>query len=169
MDVQKLEPPDTHYLDAATGWLGLGCPQEAREELSRISPANQCHPDTLEVRWTLLVREERWDDALKIAELELKLRPEDPAGWLHRAYALRRAPKGGLIGAWGVLLLAAEKFPKEPVIAYNLSCYATQLKDLVSARLWLHRSIKVGDKAEIKKMALDDDDLKPLWSEIRDL
>ena len=64
---------------------------------------------------------------------------------------------------------AAEKFPGEPVIAYNLSCYACQLQQLDQARTWLKRAIASGQKENIKKMALADDDLKPLWAEIREL
>lgn len=167
--MQKLEPPDSHHLAAAIGWLGLGCPSDARDELNKLSLINLNHPDTLEVRWALYAKEECWDEALKIAEQEFKLRPNDPAGWLHRAYALRRATTGGLIMAWGVLLPAAEKFPQESVIAYNLACYACQLKHLDTARTWLQRALKIGEKDTLKKMALDDDDLKPLWSEIKAL
>ena len=167
--MQKLEPPDSHHLDAATGWLGLGCAADARLELAKISAANHFHPDVLEMRWAICAHEKRWDEALKIAELELKLAPDSSAGWLHRAYALRRTSDGGLIVAWGVLLPAAEKFPKEPVIAYNLSCYACQMKQLDIARRWLHKAVDIGGKEPIKKMALADDDLKPLWPEIRDL
>ena len=167
--VQKLEPPDSHFLDAAIGWLGLGLPNDARDELNKLSLKSLNHPDTLEVRWALYAKEERWEDALKIAEQKFKIKPNDPAGWLHRAYALRRSSNGGLIMAWGVLLPAADKFPQEPVIAYNLSCYACQLKHLDTARTWLQRALKIGEKETIKKMALDDDDLKPLWPEIKGL
>jgi hypothetical protein len=66
-------------------------------------------------------------------------------------------------------LPAAEKFPAEPVIAYNLSCYACQMQQLDIARTWLQRAMAAGKKDAIKKMALDDDDLQPLWEEIKDL
>jgi hypothetical protein len=164
--VQKLEPPDSHHLDAALGWLGLGCADDARDELRKISAANQSHPLTLEVRWAWCAHEKRWPDALQIAELELQSAPGDCSGWLHRAYALRRVTGGGLPQAWDALLPAAEKFPKEPVVAYNLSCYACQMQQLDIARWWLQCAIKAGKKDAIKKMALADDDLKPLWTEI---
>ncbi len=164
-----IEPPDAHHLNAALGWLGLGCANEARAELENISAANQLHPAVLEVRWTLCAHEQRWADALTIAELELKSAPEDSAGWLHRAYALRRVRAGGLTQAWDALLPAAAKFPTEPVIAYNLSCYACQLQQLDLARTWLHRALNVGKKDVLKKMALADDDLQPLWPEIKTL
>ena len=169
MRVQKLEPPDSHHLDAAIGWLGLGCTADAAAELKYLSAANQNHPAVLELRWTLCAEEKRWTDALAIAELELKSAPDDSAGWLHRAYALRRTTGGGLAPAWAALLPAAEKFPNEPVIAYNLACYACQMQQPDRARQWLERAFTTGNKEAIKKMALVDADLKPLWKEIKAL
>jgi hypothetical protein len=71
--------------------------------------------------------------------------------------------------AWDALMPVAEKFPAEPVIAYNLSCYACQMQQLDIARHWLNRAVAAGKKDAIKKMALADDDLRPLWEEIKDL
>lgn len=167
--MEPLAPPDSHHLDAALGWLGLGCADEARAELETISAASQNHPGVLEVRWTICAHEKQWRDALEIAELELAFAPGEASGWLHRAYALRRVNAGGLAQAWDALLPAAEKFPAEPVIAYNLSCYACQMQQLDLARTWLHRAVAAGRKEAIKKMALDDDDLQPLWPEIKGL
>jgi tetratricopeptide (TPR) repeat protein len=167
--MKPLEPPDSHHLDAAVGWLGLGCAADARDELKQISAGNQNHPDVLEARWTQCVHEKNWRDALAIAERELQSTPADAGGWLHRAYALRRVSDGGLPRAWAALLPAAAKFPTEPVIAYNLSCYACQLRQLDAAREWLQRAVQAGGKEAIKTMALADDDLQPLWTEIREL
>jgi predicted Zn-dependent protease len=166
--VQRLGPPDSHHLDAAIGWLGLGNVNEARAELDLISTAHKNHPAVLEVRWTFCAHEKQWTAALDIALTELVVAPNDASGWLHRAYALRRVPDGGLPKAWDALLPAAEKFPKEPVIAYNLSCYACQMQQLDIARHWLKQAMKIGGKDAIRKMALADDDLKPLWTEIRE-
>jgi hypothetical protein len=104
-----------------------------------------------------------------VAEREVAVVPELAAGWLHRAYAIRRVDGGGLAQAWDALLPATVKFPDEAVISYNLSCYACQMNKLTEARAWLHRAIKTGDKDVMKKMALEDEDLKPLWAEIVDL
>jgi hypothetical protein len=38
-----------------------------------------------------------------------------------------------------------------------------------TARTWLKRAMDVGDREAIKKMALADEDLKPLWPEISQL
>ncbi len=165
--MQGLEPPDIHRLNAALGWLGLGCVAEAGAELETISAEQQNHPAVLETRWALYAREQRWDAALTVAELELIAAPNESSGWLHRAYALRRVSQGGLFQAWTALLPAAEKFPDEPVIPYNLSCYACQLHQLDQARIWLQRAVKAGELEAIRKMALADDDLQPLWEEIK--
>jgi predicted Zn-dependent protease len=167
--MQPLEPPDSHHLNAAIGWLGLGRADDARTELDSISAARQQHPAVLDVRWMICAREKRWSDAPEIAQAELAAAPGSCSGWLHQAYALRRVPGGGLRQAWEALLPAAEKFPKQPVVAYNLSCYACQMQQLDLARHWLLRAIKIGGKDAIRKMALADDDLKPLWEEIRKL
>ncbi len=166
--VQGLEPSDIRHLDAAVGWLGLGCTEDARAELDLISAARQQHPAVLDARWTLCAQEKRWAEALEIARAELAASPDDCPGWLHRAYALRRVPDGGLPQAWDALLPAAEKFPREPVIAFNLACYACQLQQLDLARQWLQRAMKIGGRDAIRKMALADDDLQPLWTEIRE-
>ena len=165
----KLEPPDTHCFRAAVGWLELGSSTEARTELAQISAAQQEHPDVLELRWSVSAQEKCWDEALKIAQVLLRRAPKRSSGWLHQAYALRRVPNGGIQKAWEALLPASEKFPKESIIPFNLSCYACQLQKLDLARDWLQRAVAIGGKEKIKQMALNDADLKPLWAEIREL
>ena len=164
--MQKLEPPDIHHFSAAVGWLELGNPAEAAVELSQISPAQQDQPDVLEVRWLVAAEQKHWEEGLRVAETLVRCAPQRSSGWLHRAYALRRVPAGGLAKAWDALLPAHEKFPKEPIIAFNLACYACQMQQLDTARLWLERAAHVGGQETIKRMAMQDPDLEPLWGEI---
>jgi len=164
--MQGLEPSDIGRLNAALGWLGLNSPGDAHAELDAITPVQQSHPAVLEVRWLLCVHVQNWREALAVAERELAVRPEDSSGWLHRAYALRRVDGGGLTPAWDALLPAAAKFPAEPIIAFNLACYACQLNQSSDARTWLQRAVKSGGKETIQKMALADEDLRPLWPEV---
>jgi len=167
--MQKLEPPDTHFALAATGWLELGNPAEAKAELDQVSPAQQEHPDVLELRWAISAAQQRWDEGLQAAQALLRRAPERSSGWLHQAYALRRVPNGGLQRAWEALLPASAKFPKEAIIPFNLSCYACQMRQLDAARNWLKRAAGIGGKELIKRMALGDPDLQPLWPEIEQL
>jgi tetratricopeptide (TPR) repeat protein len=165
----KIQPPDIHHLSAAAGWLELGVPTEAETELGKISAGQQSHPDVLEVRWLVLAQLKRWESALSVARALLKGAPNRCSGWLHQAYSLRRVSPDGLQRAWDALLPAYDKFPSEPTIAYNLSCYACQLQQLEQARIWLRRALKIGDREKFRQMALEDPDLEPLWEEIRKL
>jgi tetratricopeptide (TPR) repeat protein len=167
--MQKLEPPDSHCLNAAIGWVGLGRRDHAQAELELISAENQRHPDVLEARWAIYAEERQWEAALDVARKLLQRAPNRVSGWLHQAYALRRAPEGGLEKAWVALKPAAARFPKEALIPFNLSCYACQMQRLDDARLWLKRALAVGGKERIKAQALSDPDLQPLWEEIRQL
>jgi hypothetical protein len=165
----KLEPPDTHYVSAAIGWLGLGNAAEARAELAQIREENQNLPDILEVRWEICVRETDWDEAVVIARRLLLEAPDRATGFLHLAYALRRTSDGSVRKAWNALLPAFDKFPRLPLISFNLSCYACQLNQLEAARVWLKRAFVIGGRDKIKPMALADTDLQPLWHEIKEM
>ncbi|MCS7338454.1 MAG: tetratricopeptide repeat protein [Verrucomicrobiae bacterium] len=164
--MQPIEPPDAHYLNAAIGWLELGNPAEARAELARISAENQSHPDVLEVQWLVCAELKDWPAALATAELLVSRAPDRPGAWIYRAYALRRVPDGGLQKAWDALRPAYDKFVTEPLIPFNLACYACQLGRVAEAREWLKRALAVGDTEKLKQMALSDRDLEPLWAEI---
>lgn len=162
--------PDIHHLSAAVGWLELGNPSEAGEEIARISPGLLEHPDVLEVRWQVCAAGQRWDPALEVAELLMKKAPDRASAWLHRAYALRRAHGGGLEKAWDALFPAAALFPKEAVIPYNLACYAAQLGRLDEAWDWLHKAMEAAEDVQaIKKMAMADKDLDPIRERINQL
>ena len=59
---------------------------------------------------------------------------------------------------------AAKLFPDRVASTqYNLACYCAQLGQLDAAKEHLGKSYELGDAQQIKLMALDDDDLKPLW------
>ena len=167
--MQPLGPPDAHFLSAAIGWIELGDLQEAKVDLERIAPGLRRHPDVLEVRWVLHAQEKDWQEGLAAACALIEVAPHRSSGWLHRAYALRRVEGGGLQAAWDALQPAAEKFPKESNIPYNLACYACQMGALDEARQWLQRALAIAEKTQIKLMALNDEDLEPLWEEIKQL
>lgn len=164
-----LEPPYTHYLTACAGWLELGNTQEASAELDQLPPELSEHPAVLESRWQIEAFQGAWDQALRFATELTRVMPENPSGWLHRAYALRRCSSGGLKEAWEALLPAYKRFPKEATIPYNLSCYACQMNNLEEARRWFKRAAAVGGKKEMRRMALMDADLEPLWDELKGL
>jgi tetratricopeptide (TPR) repeat protein len=167
--MKPLEMPDSHYLLAALGWYELGNRAEAKAELQQIRPEYHRHPDVLEMNWMLCAEERDWAAGLEAARALAEVAPHRSSGWLHQAYALRRVKDGGLKQAMACLLPAAEKFPKEPIIPFNLSCYACQMGEFEQARVWLELALQIGDKKQIKQLALADPDLTPLWETIRKL
>lgn len=168
--MEPLNPPDTHHLSAVEGWLELGNPREAVAEWDRLSPMARHHPAALELRWQILACQQDWDTAVEVADELVTLAPDTPAGWLHRAYALRRASTGGLTQAWDALHPAADHFPEQDIIAYNLACYATQLGRLDEGWEWYLRALQISsDTRRVRRMALIDRDLEPLWDRIRGL
>ncbi len=166
--MSPLQPPDTHHLSAAIGWLELGNHAEAGEELAKISPPFLEHPDVLETRWAICAAGRSWEAALAAADLLVSKAPQLASGWIHRAYALRRVKHGGLQAAWAALRAAFDKFAKEPIIPYNLACYAAQMGRLDESWDWLHKAMAAaGSVTSIKQMALADSDLQPLWERVK--
>jgi Flp pilus assembly protein TadD len=164
--VKPLEPPDSHHLSAAIGWLGLGNVVEAGMELKKIAPQFGSHPDVLAVQCDIHLQAGNWDAAAEIAGALTRLEPQEPGVWISLAYATRRRIGGDISQARAILIQAQRTFPKEPIIAYNLACYGCQLGDLNAARLWLEKACVLGDARQIKRMARQDPDLKPLWTEL---
>lgn len=162
----QLEVSDLHILRAVEGWIELGNFAEAEKELDLLAPGKQKHPDVLEFRFQIFANQQKWDICREIAEKLTKIEPARCSGWLHLAYATRRATDGSIEAAWQILLPAAERFPKNSTIHYNLACYACQMDRLNEARQWLESALAIGEPKTIKQMALADKDLQPLWDEI---
>lgn len=163
----RFEHPDNFLFDAAIGWSMLGNSREAVNELHSLTPAGRDQPEVLELLWQLHAELNEWPESLAVAERLIEIAPKDSFGWVHRAYSLRRSPDGGLEKAWHVLRPAADLFPSEKIIPYNLACYAAQMDRLDEAWSWLQRAMDAaGDVRSIKAMAIVDDDLKPLWDRI---
>jgi len=167
--MNPLSPPDSIHLTAAEGWLELGNHVEANEELEKIAPQLRVHPDVLEIRWQIYAKESKWDACRDIAAAITNLDADRASGWLHLAYATRRATNGGLKPAREILCTAAERFPNVPTVFYNLACYDCQLGNLKEAKQWLGKAINLAGKKDIRIMVLDDPDLQPLWDKIGEI
>ena len=167
--MKPFDIPDIHHLRAAVGWLELGNHLEANAELENITPELRAHPDVLELRWEIYVKESKWDACKEIAAAITKQDPARVSGWLHLAYSTRRATGGCVQSAHEILSSVADKFPEEPTVAYNLACYQSQLGNLPDAWKWLERAFDIGDPKCLKLMALDDKDLEPLWLDIAEI
>lgn len=163
-----LKPPDSHYLEAAQGWLGLGNHQEAEAELDQITPQNRSHPDVLQVRWRVYAKAEKWSSCLEIAKILTRITPERRFGWLHYAQSLHKL--NHTAEAKAVLLDAMGRFEPNSTIPYYLACYSCRLGDWEEARSWLMKAfaqMSSPDEAKrLKSKALEETDLESLRAEI---
>jgi tetratricopeptide (TPR) repeat protein len=161
-----LPHPDNQHFEAAEGWLGLGDHLAANEELEQITPAWRAHPFVLELRYTIYSKAGNWELAAEIARTLSEMLPDNSWGFIHYAFSLHELKRTR--EAYGVLIPVADHF-SEPTIRYNLACYSSQLGNLAEAMQWLEKAIDLAGKKDIRRMALADPDLAPLWSKIGDL
>jgi len=164
--LSPLGPPDSDHFIAGISWLQRGDAVRAGEELDKIAPPLHLHPDVLEIRWRIHVMRADWQQALHTGDLLVASCPERPESWLACSQALHAL--GRTQDAWDKLLAAAERFPRHSLLFFNLACYACVLGDLDEARRRLKQAIALGEAREIKQMALEEADLKPLWPEVVD-
>ena len=156
-------PEDTAYhLQRCEGYLDLKMTTPARAEWEKAPADLHTHPTVEALLMRLLVEEKNWVAARDLARTWRERNPEDAGAWIQLAYAIRCAE--GLTAAEQVLLTAREKFPKEPIIPYNLACYACQSGRLPETRQRLNEA--AGLDPMVLRLAAEDDDLQPLWMEL---
>jgi predicted Zn-dependent protease len=164
--MSDLSLTNIRYLEAAQGWLGLRNVREAEAEIANIPSELQSHPDVLRVHWEIHAAAKEWELAAQVAEAFRAARPDSPFGFVHLAYALHEMKRTQ--EARDVLLPVLDKFRDEFIIRYNLACYACQLGDEEGAWRWLEKSMALSDPDEVKRMALNDTDLEPLRTRIKE-
>ena len=138
---------------------------EAAQVLEEIEPEEKTRDEVLGARANLYMAAKKWDMAAAVASHLVKVQPENAAWWISLAYAVRRAES--VDKAEAILLRAQAIHPKVAVIAFNLACYASAAARFEEAKTRLQHAIEL-DK-EIRGMALDDEDLRPLWDWIAHL
>lgn len=164
--VKKLEPPDSHFLRAAVGWLELGNPREAQGELRGMAVEHAGHPDVLAVRWHIAAHEKHWEDCIVLAAARLRADPEEPEPWIQQSFALHELRR--TLEAFDQLLPAAARFPSVWTIPYNLACYCAQLGRLKEGEDWFGRAYAI-DATAARGAALTDPDLIPLLGRLQRL
>jgi predicted Zn-dependent protease len=158
--------PDQYLLDAARGWLDLDDCESAEAELKEISSANSEHPEVMKVRWELLGRAGRWQEAYELAEALRTGEIEEPFGWHATALSLHKLGRSNdafdLIGAFCPKNLSAE-------LAYTTARVACVLGKLPEAKLALEFAYTLStDEESLKQRAERETDLERLWSGERD-
>jgi tetratricopeptide (TPR) repeat protein len=157
-----LPADDQRHLTAAEGYATLGMYLDANAELEEIDAEVRHVAEVLAVRVSIYAGLEKWELMQTVAG-RLTAHDPDNAQWsISLAYATRRAQS--IEAAKSILLEAVERLPKEPILHYNLACYECQLGELEVAKARLAHAFNLEPKCRL--MALDDDDLAPLWDSL---
>ena len=154
--------PFDRHLCAAQGYLDLGLPLEAHEEIESIEPEMRTLSEVLAVRVFIYQALGKWDLMEAVARQLCRQQLDDPNWFVMLGYATRRAV--GLQEALAVLAMVANRFPTCATILYNLACYAAQLGHLYVARARLAEAITLD--SVFREMALTDPDLVELRGEL---
>ena len=143
----------------AQGYYELGMLEDAWEELGAIDPLHENDSPVVQMRLLLLLKEERWEEALVVSRLLIETEPEGAMGFVHAAYCLHEL--GRTAEAKKLLLGGPSSLLREAVYFYNMACYGVALGEFEEADRLLRQSIEMD--SNLRKVAKKDDDLKCLW------
>ena len=138
---------------------------DAALALEEIEPKDKTRTEVLGARVVLYIAAKKWDMAAAVASHLVKVEPENEAWWINLAYSVRRSES--IEQAEAILLRARVIHPKVAMIAFNLACYASVTGRIEDAKERLRMAIDL-DKG-VRILALDDEDLRPLWDWISGL
>ena len=135
---------------------------DANAELEEIDAEVRHVAEVLAVRLEIYQGLEKWELMRTIAARLAAYDPDNAQWAISLAYATRRAQS--IEAAKCILLEAVERLPGESILHFNLACYECQLGELEVAKARLAHAFKLEPKCRL--MALDDDDLAPLWDSL---
>jgi len=146
------------HILASSGYLELGMFDDAVLALEAIGAQDKDRNEVLGARLNVYIAARKWDMAATAAERLVKVEPENQAAWINHAYSVRRSES--IEQAEAILLRARELHPRNALIAFNLACYASVAGRVEEAKVRLRHAMEL-DRA-VRRLALDDEDLKPL-------
>lgn len=138
---------------------------EAALALGEIAPEDELRVEVRKARLALYLAERKWRKAAAVAGELVKAMPENATWWIQMAYAVRRSET--IEKAEAILLQAHEIHPRNVIILLNLASYASVTGRTEEAKVRLRRAIGLNRGAQ--RLALDVEDLRPLWDWISGL
>jgi Flp pilus assembly protein TadD len=160
-----LKPDWKKQVLASSGYLELGMFDDAALALEEIAPEDKTRREVLGARVGIYMAAKKWEMAAAVASHLVKTEPETSGWWINLAFATRRCD--GIESAEEILLRARELHHDNAIIEFNLACYASVTGRLEEAKERLKRAVEL-DK-QFQKLAIDDEDLRPLWDWIAGL
>lgn len=157
--------PIERTLACADGYLQLGLLDEALEELGRLTSSDRFRPECLHLEVAVLVRSERWEEALASSEELIRRAPDSHHGYLHTSFCLHEL--GRTLEARDRLIMAPLFVTEQALFYYNLACYEAQLENPDEAASLLRIAFR--RDGSLGKIALTDRDLEPVREMVKSL
>ncbi len=86
----------------------------------------------------------KWEAAQDVAKHLVSLNPKEVQHWIWAGYATRRSEN--IEAARDILLRAKTIHPDEPMLDYNLACYACQPGELDETKALLRKAIEANER-----------------------
>jgi tetratricopeptide (TPR) repeat protein len=150
--------PILKRLNAAVGYLNLGMPQDAWNELEDIEAKDRARPEFLKVRVEVCRALKPWEMMAEVSNHLRKIEPDDVGHPLNMSYAVRRFKSEA--EAADILSLALRRYYDDALVRYNLACYWCVMGRVEEAREMLETAFKK-DKS-LRELAETDEDLAAL-------
>jgi hypothetical protein len=139
------------------GWLELGCPSEAFEELEQLPDNLHSTREVLKLKCNILSTSRNWNDLRVLSATSAMYFPQEPV--FAEDWAWSEHKQGRTADAYSILEQAAEKYQKTWRTAYFLACFAYALKRVREATEWLGLAFLLHNSpAQLKSRALREDD-----------
>jgi tetratricopeptide (TPR) repeat protein len=128
---------------AASGWLELGMPDDALEELKSLSVDDSGERKVLELKLAAQMAKAYWEQA-SVTALELCQKAVDePDHFLSAAYCLHETGKTD--EARKCLIKGPAVLRELPVFHYNMACYLWTLDEREQAREHLNKAVEMDE------------------------
>lgn len=119
------------------------------------------HPDVLKIDWQICIRLKDWNAAKDVSGTLTGLIPFEADAWRLHANSFYFA--GEYQTAYDIAKPKLREFKRDWQLHYDLACYCCYLAKMTEAERCLERAMELGDPKEVKRLALADHDLQPLW------
>ena len=147
--------PILKRLNAAVGYLNLGMPQEAWNELEDIDAKDRARPEVLKVRVEVCRALKQWEMMAEVSNHLRKIEPDEVGHALDQAHAARRFKSE--VEAAEILSTALSRYYDDALVRYNLACYWCVMGRVEEARDMLETACKKDES--LRELAETDEDL----------
>jgi tetratricopeptide (TPR) repeat protein len=154
-----MTPTDQLHLNAAAGFLQIGEPMDAWNELEEIAAANRAKVEVLTVRLAVCRGLEKWELAEEVARHLIK---HDPHNVMHIvALAEVMGHREGPVAAAAVYELAIGRFPDLALLRVSLAVELVKAGQVDDAKRVLKTAFELNPA--LRLVALDHPGLNVLW------